>query len=127
MTVSDTITLSREEYEALLERIEDAEDAARLNEVAARERAVGKNTARQDYLSAELVNRLISGEHPVRIWRSHRGLTREALAAAAHVAPSYVTEIETRKKRGSFEALARLATALKISLDDIAAWTTARA
>lgn len=60
----------------------------------------------------------------MRIWRKHRGLTREALAAAAGVAPSYLTEIETRKKPGSFEALAKLAAALKISLDDIAAWTT---
>jgi len=46
------------------------------------------------------------------------------LAELAGVAPSYVTEIETRKKPGSFDALAKLAAALKISLDDIAAWTT---
>ena len=62
---------------------------------------------------------------PVRVWRQHRGLTREGLAAAAGIAPSYLTEIETGKKPGSFRALARLAAALRISLDDIAAWTTA--
>jgi transcriptional regulator with XRE-family HTH domain len=38
------------------------------------------------------------------------------------VAPSYVTEIETGKKPGSFAVLAKLAAALGISLDDIAAW-----
>jgi DNA-binding XRE family transcriptional regulator len=119
---TDTVTLTRAEYEALLNRIEDAEDNAFLDGVEARERAIGKEKARADYLPAELVRRLIGGEHPVRIWRAHRGLTREALAVAAGIAPSYLTEIETRRKPGSFAALAKLAAALSISLDDLAAW-----
>ena len=119
---TDTVTLSRAEYEALIERIEDAEDNAFLDTVEAREQAIGKESARADYLSAELVRRLIDGEHPVRVWRAHRGLGRDALAAAAGIAPSYLSEIETRRKPGSFAALAKLAAALHISLDDLAAW-----
>jgi DNA-binding XRE family transcriptional regulator len=119
---TETVTLTRAEYEALIERIEDAEDNAFLDSVEARERAIGTERARADYLPAELVRRLIDGEHPVRVWRIHRGLTREALAAAAGIAPSYLTEIETRRKPGSFSALAKLAAALHISLDDVAAW-----
>jgi len=119
---TDTVTLSRAEYEALIERIEDAEDNAFLDIVEARERAIGKESARADYLSAELVRRLIDGEHPVRVWRAHRGLGRDALAAAAGIAPSYLSEIETRRKPGSFTALAKIAAALGISLDDLAAW-----
>ena len=118
----DTVTLTRAEYEALIERVEDAEDNAFLDGVEARERAIGKASVRADYLPAELVHRLINGEHPVRVWRSHRGLGRDALAAAAGIAPSYLTEIETRRKPGSFAALAKLAAALHISLDDLAAW-----
>ena len=117
-----TVTLTRAEYDALIERLEDAEDNAFLDGIEARERAIGKEKARADYLPAELVGRLIDGEHPVRIWRAHRGLTREALAAAAAIAPSYLSEIETRRKPGSFAALAKLAAALRISLDDLAAW-----
>jgi transcriptional regulator with XRE-family HTH domain len=56
------------------------------------------------------------------VWRTHRGLTRQVLATEAGVAPSYLTEIETRKKPGSFDALAKLAAALRVSLDDIAYW-----
>lgn len=119
------MTLSQTKYETLLNRLEDAEDNARLREIEAAEQAQGKGTARADYLPIELVDRLVAGEHPIRVWRQHRGLTRDALAASAGVAPSYVTEIETGKKPGSFDALAKLAAALKISLDDIAAWTTA--
>jgi DNA-binding Xre family transcriptional regulator len=119
---TDIVTLTRAEYEALIERIEDAEDNAFLNQVEARERALGKEKARADYLPGELVRRLIDGEHPVPVWRAHRGLTREALATAAGIAPSYLSEIETRRKPGSFSALAKLAAALHISLDDLAAW-----
>jgi hypothetical protein len=123
---NDTVTLTRAEYEALLARIEDAEDNALLDNVEARERELGKEKARADYLRGELVRRLIDGEHPVRVWRAHRGLTREAFAAAAGIAPSYLSEIETRHKPGSFSALAKLAAALRISLDDLAAWLEPR-
>jgi ribosome-binding ATPase YchF (GTP1/OBG family) len=118
---SETVALSRAEYEALIERLEEAEDLARIAAAEAREAALGKERARADYLPIELVRRLSAGEHPVRVWRAHRDLTREALAAAG-IAPSYLTEIETRRKPGSFGALAKIAAALRISLDDLAAW-----
>ena len=119
---TETVTLTRAEYDALIERIEDAEDLAAVAAAEAREAALGKESARADYLRVELVRRLSSGEHPIRVWRDHRGLTREALAAAAGIAPSYLSEIETRRKPGSFSALTKLAAALHISLDDLAAW-----
>src|SRR5260370_20535310 len=119
---SEPVTLTRAEYEALIERLEDAEDLATVAAAEAREAALGKEKARADYLPIELVRRLSDGEHPVRVWRAHRGLTREALAAAAGIAPSYLSELETRRKPGSFGALAKLAAALRISLDDLAAW-----
>jgi DNA-binding XRE family transcriptional regulator len=97
---SETVTLSRAEYEALIERLEEAEDLATVAAAEARETALGKEEARADYLPIELVRRLSAGEHPARVWRAHRGLSREALAAAAGVAPSYLTEIETRRKPG---------------------------
>jgi ribosome-binding protein aMBF1 (putative translation factor) len=123
---NDIVTLTRAEYEALIERIEDAEDNAFLDAVEARERAIGKAKARADHLPGELVRRLVEGEHPVRIWRLHRGLSRDALAAAAGIAPSYLSEIETGRKPGSFAALAKLAAALHLSLDDLAAWLEPR-
>ena len=98
---SETVTLSRAEYEALIERLEDAEDLATVAATEAREAALGKEEARADHLPIELVRRLSAGEHPVGVWRAHRGLGRDTLAAAA---------------------LAKIAAALRISLDDLAAW-----
>jgi ribosome-binding ATPase YchF (GTP1/OBG family) len=116
---TEIVTLTRAEYEALIERLEDAEDLAAVAAAEAREAVLGKEKARADYLPIELVRRLSAGEHPVRVWRAHRGLGRDALAG---IAPSYLTEIETRRKPGSFAALAKIAAALRISLDDLAAW-----
>lgn len=121
---SETVTLTRAEYETLLDRLEDAEDMARLDRLEAR-LAADPEEALADYPPVELVKRLSAGEHPIRVWRAHRGMTREALAAAAGVAPSYLSEIETRRKPGSFAAIAKLAAALRVSLDDIAAWLNA--
>jgi DNA-binding XRE family transcriptional regulator len=124
--MNDNVTLSRAEYESLLDRIEDAEDKAAIDRLEGRIAKMGFTAATKDYLPIQLVERLTAGEHPIRVWRAYRGMTREALAEKAGVAPSYLTEIETRKKPGSFDAMIKLAAALGISLDDIAAWLKPR-
>ena len=108
----DTVTLSRAEYDALIERIEDLEDAVALR--AARERGITR-----DALPADKMKRMIAGEHPVRIWREHRSLTAQALAARAKIPQSYISEIETKKKPGSVAALKKIAAALELDLDDV--------
>lgn len=118
----DTVTLPRAEYEALISRLEDAEDNAVIDRLEARIEREGFAAATADYLPISLVERLSAGEHPMRVWRAHRRLTREALAAAAGVSPSYLSEIETRRKPGSLAAMVKLAAALRVPLDDIAAW-----
>jgi ribosome-binding protein aMBF1 (putative translation factor) len=120
------VTLSRSEYEALLDRSEDAEDRTAIDRLEARIAKEGFEAATRDYLPMELAKRLFDGEHPVRVWRAHRGWTREVLAVKAGVSPSYLTEIETRRKPGSFDALAKLAQALGVSLDDLAPWMRPR-
>ncbi|MEO5336858.1 MAG: helix-turn-helix domain-containing protein [Magnetospirillum sp. WYHS-4] len=114
-----TVTLNRADYEALLEALEDAETAATLNANAAKERAAGKAAYRADCLSVGLVERMLAGESPVRVWREHRGLTSKALAEAAGLPRGYLSEIETGKKPGSLSALKRLAEVLRVGLDDI--------
>jgi hypothetical protein len=71
---------------------------------------------------AAVVDRLLAGEHPVRVWRDHRGLTLERLHDKAGLSIGYLSEIEAGKKPGSLKALRAIATALKIDLDDVTAW-----
>jgi hypothetical protein len=108
------------EYEALIERLEDLEDAIEVAKFRADEQTRGIEAVRADCLSGALVNRLLTGEHPVRIWREHRGLTGSALAIKAGALPvSYLCEIEGRRRPGSVSAYRRLATALAVTLDDL--------
>jgi DNA-binding XRE family transcriptional regulator len=110
----DTVTLRRADYQALLEALEDASDVAALREAEA---AVQRGES--ELLPIKMVERLLAGENPVRVWRTHRGLTAHQLAKLAGLAPSYLSEIETGKKPGSFDAMARLARALGVAMEDL--------
>ncbi len=108
--------LPEAEYRRLAEAAEDAADATAIDRF--RERlAVGD----EELVPAAIVNRLIAGENPVRVWREHRGLTSKALAEAAGVTPAYLSQIEGGQRDGSFETMRKLAAALRIALDDLAA------
>jgi ribosome-binding protein aMBF1 (putative translation factor) len=101
------------ELAALHARIEDLEDARDLA-------AAAKHAKPADYLPAAMMNRIIDGEHPVRVWREQRGLSARALAAKAGMPVSYLSEIETGKKPGSIAAYRALADALDLAIDDLA-------
>lgn len=111
---AETVTLSREDYESLREAAEDAADitAARIAEARI---AAGET----EVIPIDMVERLASGDHPVRVWREYRGMTGSKLAEAAGLPQSYISEIETGKKPGSLDAMVKLARALRVDVDDL--------
>jgi ribosome-binding protein aMBF1 (putative translation factor) len=115
----DTVVLTRIAYEALLDRIEDAEDRAAIAEHRVEVRSRGRDRVIADALSVDAVERLLAGVHPLRIWREHRGLSAKALAERAGVSAAYLSEIETGVKPGSVDAISRLAKALGVSIEDV--------
>jgi ribosome-binding protein aMBF1 (putative translation factor) len=108
----DTVTLSRADWEAIAERLDDAEDRAALRDSLSGGR-------KDDALPAELYRRIRKGEHPLRIWREHRGLGLNALARVAKVSAPYLSEIENGMKPGSALVLKKLAAALEIDVDEL--------
>ena len=71
--------LPRAEYEALIERLEEAEEDAgtvRLIDRGLREIAEGAPTFPMD-----VANRIADGENPVRVFREWKGMTQVELAA----------------------------------------------
>ncbi len=85
--MSRTNAVTRAEFDALIERIEDLEDAIDL-------RAAASAAGTRDYLFVNLVKRMIAGESRVRLWREHRGMTARALAEEAGVNAAYLSQIE---------------------------------
>ena len=108
----DSVTLSRADFEALAELVADARDMADAD--AVKERIAAGET---EVFPFEVAERLLDGEHPVTVLREHRGFSLRALAEMARLAPSYLSEIESGKKPGSFDAMGRIAGALGVSLD----------
>lgn len=73
----------------------------------------------QEFVPFELVKRTASGDHPVRVWREHRGMRAAELATAAGIAASYLSDIENGRKPGSVKAMVRLANAVSVGVDDL--------
>ena len=101
------------DYERLLDLAEDRAD------LLAAERAEARRLAGEEYVPAELVNRILNGESALRVWRQYRGLTLEQLAKSAGLGISYLSDLERGKRQGKGTLWRRLADALNVSVDDI--------
>lgn len=108
------VVLPETDYIDLIRRAEDAADGEAVRRFRA---ALG--AGEEELLPADLVDRLLSGENPLRVWREYRGLTIKALAEEAGVASSYLSQIETGKRAGTVETLGRLAAILRTTIDDL--------
>lgn len=107
-------SIPENEYEALLDAAEDVADIAAVEDFK-RRLAAGE----EEMLPAAIVERLIAGESPVRVWREHRGLTASALAEASGVGQGFLSQIETGKREGTVTTLKKIAAALDVTLDDL--------
>jgi DNA-binding Xre family transcriptional regulator len=115
----DTVLLRRADFEALMREAADAADPAQIREAEARVEA-----GEDEYVPIDLTKRLMAGEVPVRVWREHRGLSARALASRAGISAAYLSQIETGKKPGSFDAMSKLARALEVDMEDLEPWRT---
>ncbi len=108
--------LPYDEYLELLEQaelLEDIRDFERIN--AAIERG------EEELIPAEVVNAILDGENPIKVWREFRGLTQQQLADAAGISKPYLSQIETGKRKGSTDILSALAKALNVTLEEVIA------
>jgi Predicted transcriptional regulator with C-terminal CBS domains len=105
------VVLPLAEYENLVDKADIASADRIKADIAA---------GRDELVPAEIVNRLIAGGNPVKIWRAYREMTARDLAARAGISASYLSEIESGKKEGSLSAMKRIAEALEVDLDDLA-------
>ncbi|HUY67766.1 MAG TPA: helix-turn-helix transcriptional regulator [Alphaproteobacteria bacterium] len=104
--------ISRAEYRALVDRLEDLEDAFDLMQLKAK----GPS---EDAWPAALVDRMLAGESKLRLWREHRGLTLAQLGKKTGIAKGYLSEVENGKKPGSVAAFKKCARVLRVDLDDL--------
>lgn len=111
----EMVILSRVEYDRLLDAADMASDVVAFDE-ATRALEAGEEEA----LPAAFINAMLEGESLVRLWRKHRGMTLEALAQATGLSRPYLSQIETGKRVGGIDTLKLIASALGVTLDDLA-------
>ncbi|MDO1581389.1 helix-turn-helix domain-containing protein [Rhizobium oryzicola] len=95
------------------EEFEDMMDTIMAQEILARIEA-GEET-----WPAELVYELLDTDSRIRTFRNYRKMSVSDLASAAGISEADLSEIESGQKTGSVDVLKRIATALKVDLDDI--------
>ena len=106
MTSEQTITLTRREYDALVERNGQLEDM-----LAAWEADDGVRVPHEVALD------IMRGKGAIQAFRNHQGMTLRDLSERTGLASGYISEIERGLKPGSASALTRLAGVLGTTID----------
>ena len=97
-------------YQRMLDDIDD------LYDIRAYDAAKAKP---QELIPAIIVDRLIDGENPLRVWREYRGYTGATLAEQVGITAAYLSQLEHGHRLASHLVLRKLATALKVDVDDL--------
>ena len=103
-----------DEWQHLQERLEELEDIADARVLSAKV-ATGEDETFPD----SFVERLLSSEHPLKVWREYRNFTVAALATTCKVSSPALSQIENGKRKPSAMLLKRLAGALKCDMEDL--------
>ena len=99
------------------ERLMKGDAEAPLSDVEIYDRAKSEEN---ESFPIEVAGHLAAGKNPIQVFRKHRGMTQNELAAATNINSVYLSQIETGRRSGSTKTLASIAKALNVSLDDLA-------
>jgi DNA-binding XRE family transcriptional regulator len=104
-------------YAEYLRLIEDAE---MLSDIRAYDHAKAVLARGEDELvPAEVVDRLLDDDNPIRVWREYRGLTQAQLAKAAGITVSTISYIESGTRKPSIDVIKSIAVKLRVDVDEL--------
>ena len=75
--------------------------------------------ADEESFPIDVADRLLAGENAVKVYRVHRGITQKQLAHEVGINTVYLSQIETGRRTGSTQTLAKLARSLNVDLEDL--------
>jgi len=73
----------------------------------------------EETIPLAVLDRLLDGEHPLKVFRRYRGLSQKELAERTGLNATYLSQIETRKRGGSTRVYRLLAAALNVDIGDL--------
>ena len=104
------VLVPEDEFQKLQEALDD------LDDIRAYDRA---KATPQEFVPATVVDRLIEGESPIRVYREHRGLTQDQLASTVGISKPYLSQLENGVRTPSVDTARALADALRVDIDDL--------
>jgi len=104
----DLAVLPRKDYEALLERLAELEEDADTALYDARKAGINP------LLPAELSTRILKGESLLKAIRNWRHMTQMQVEFKTGIAQSYLSDLESGRRKGTEETLKKLASAYDI-------------
>ncbi len=95
-------------YERMLDDLEDLDDVRCYDAAKARQ---------EEYFPSRVVDALLDGVHPIRVFREHRGLSQPALAEACGISVHHLCQLEAGQRSASQDVMRKLAAALTVDID----------
>ena len=106
--------LPKRDYERLV-ALAASEDAGTARIVQRAREALG--AGRETLLPKAIVDRLASGEHPVRVLREWRDMTQTELVAEIGITQGYLSDLEAGKRKGPLALHQKIARTLGVPID----------
>jgi len=109
--------LPRKEYEALVAKAVEFDEDVGTARLVARAR---KEVSDEQIIPKEVVDRIVAGENPIRVLREWRDVTQMYLSMKTDIGQGYISDLENGRRKGTTEALKRIARVLDVPLDLLA-------
>lgn len=97
-----------DEWHSLVSHLEDMQD---INDA--------KNALGMESFPEVVIEQLLAGVHPQKVWRDYRGMTLQSLAEYCNVTQQTLLRIENNEIQPSIEVIAKLASVLNCDIDDL--------
>ena len=111
--MTDTVTISREDYHRLLNAQQDIDDSRYIS------RAMVEIAAGAPVFTRAESDEYLAAVTPLAFWRKRAGKTQAILAADIGVSQAFLAQLEGGRREGSIGVLVKLARALSVRVDDL--------
>lgn len=101
-------------YENMIETIEDLKDIAEAKKIQAQIMSGG-----MECFPAKVVDALVDGENPIKVYREYRGFTQAELAKKAGLSLMMIKKLESGETGGSIKTIKAIAEVLNLDVDDL--------
>ncbi len=98
------------EYQVLVSLAEEKTDAADI--LAFRE-------TQEETYPEHVIDALLNGDNPIRVFRSYRGLTQKQLAKRIEKSLPYIAKLESGERTGTIDVIKNIAEILDIGIDQL--------